>query len=198
MKSIIISLAVLFFSGCVAKQIPPKVEYKINTKASITAKSAKGCQEKTLQISKAFAPNYLMRKQMSYVEDEFIQNVYSASQWSVTPSNAISMELLQALGDTQLFKSVQSNKSRSKNDYILEMHIEDFLQYFHKESSSSYVNAKIALTLLDFRGNIIASETFTQKIQTQQLNAQGGVKALNEALKLIILDSVAWLEKGCQ
>jgi cholesterol transport system auxiliary component len=109
------------------------------------------------------------------------------------------LEYLKLIRGSKLFKSVQVSKSRSKNDFILEIHIEDFMQYFSENSKKSYANVLVSLTLIDFKTNeVFATQTFGSKVDITELNANGGVDGLNKALSDVLTQSNFWLGEICR
>lgn len=199
MRYILLALLTIFFSGCVTTKIAPKSEYRIDTTIIPIQNDAQKCKKSTLKVSKAFSTNALMSHNMHYVLGENRQYAYSESLWAEDPNTIISTEFLQLLRESQLFQSVQSSKSRSKSDYILEIHIEDFMQYFNNNSSTSFANASITLTLINVKSNeVFATETFKAKVDVEELNAAGGVESLGSALKQILESANVWMAKVCQ
>ncbi|MEA2092286.1 MAG: hypothetical protein U9O83_07980, partial [Campylobacterota bacterium] len=91
------------------------------------------------------------------------------------------------------------SKSRSKNDLILEINIEDFMQYFSKDLTQSYSKVVLSLTLIDAKtSRVIASDTFSAKMDALSLDASGGVKALDAALQDVLSQSVGFLNEACK
>jgi len=198
MRSFFIIISILLLSGCSVTK-PSMTEYRINLDNSSVNLGADGCIDKSIKISQAFSKITMMTKDMSYAQGIDKQFVYSQSQWSIDPNHAITSEILKLLRDTKLFKSVQSSKSRSISDWVMEINIEDFMQYFNEGSTSSHVNVVISLAIIDSKTKrIISSDTFGSKVEASTLDAGGGVKALNIALLNTLLESKEWLAKVCK
>jgi cholesterol transport system auxiliary component len=133
----------------------------------------------------------------AYGDDKLF--IYSQSQWALSPNQAITSEIVNLLRDLELFSSIQISKSRSRNDMLLEISIDEFMQYFSEDGSRSYVNVVLSLTLLDTRTKtIFATKTFRQKSDVERLSAEGGVESLNTALRTILLSSSIWFERVCK
>jgi len=198
MKYFLIGVAIVLFIGC-TNTVPPKVEYRLNSNFETQNLSSLGCKEKTLKVAQAFSSNTLMSRDMSYGLGSSKQYVYSESLWSLTPNRAITANFLEELRDSKLFKSVQISKSRSRNDYILEINIVDFMQYFDEKSTSSEAKFTVSLTFIDAKTNkVFATQTFTSKVLVTTLNANGGVEGLNKALADVLSQSNTWFEKVCK
>lgn len=198
MKIISLILTVLLFSACSTVH-PPVTEYRLNLEIPKSAPTQKGCLDKSLKVAQAFSSNPLVTLNMNYVQGSNKQFAYSQAQWSISPSDAVTAKIIELLRDTKLFNSVQVSKSRSKSDMIMEIDIEDFMQYFSSDFKESYANAAITLTLIDSKNNIIiATKTFNSKVDAKTLDAEGGVHALSTALSDILKQSSVWVSEVCK
>jgi cholesterol transport system auxiliary component len=198
-RYICISFFVLLFSGCVTTKVPSKSEYRINTTVITTKNDAQNCKEKSIKVAQAFSSSSLMSNSMTYALGNSKQYVYSQSLWAQTPNSVITSKFLKLIRGTELFKSVQISKSRSNNDFLLEINIEDFMQYFDEKSTSSYANVSLSLTVIEITSNkVIATKTFTSKVEIDTLNAEGGVDGLSESLNNILANTNIWLNGVCK
>ena len=199
MKYIMMVFFVIIFSGCVTTKIPAKSEYRINTNIKMTKSEATGCKEKSLKVAQAFSSGTLMSNSMMYAKGDLKQYAYAESLWAQSPNSVITSKFLKLIRETNLFKSVQVSKSRSRNDFILEINIEDFMQYFNASATHSHANVSVNLTLIDIKSNrVFASHSFEAKVDAKSLNAQGGVEALNTALNKILNDTNTWISGACK
>lgn len=198
MKYVYILIAGMMFFGCSTTQ-PPVTEFRIKTQIQDGSFKSKGCIDKSLKVAQAFSSNSLMTLNMNYAQGEHKQFVYTQSQWAESPNLAITAEILKLLRETKLFKTVQISKSRTKNDLILEINIEDFMQYFSDDHTSSYANVVVNLTIVDATSSgVIGSKTFLSRVDAKTLDAVGGVEALNAALLDVLSQSSLWLNKVCR
>ncbi len=198
MKFLYIVTVLFLLSGC-SVQSPTVSEYRIDAKPLTQPFSQTTCRDKSLKVSQAFSPSNLMTLKMNYGQGSHKQFVYSQSQWAQSPNSALTAELVKFIKETRLFKNVQISKSRSKSDILLETNIEDFMQYFSKDETSSFSNVAITLTLIDIKTNsVISTKTFNSKVNVTSMNASGGVIALNSALKNVLLASGEWLGETCR
>ncbi|MDF1875528.1 membrane integrity-associated transporter subunit PqiC [Sulfurimonas sp. SAG-AH-194-I05] len=189
----------LLFSGCIVTKIPQKTEYKLSSSITINDTETNRCKEKSLKIANAFSVASLLTRNMKYSIGSSKQYTYSKSKWSLSPNRAITASLLTLIRDSQIFKNVQIAKSRSRSDYIMEINIEDFMQYFNENSSSSHAKIRMNITLVEVRTRkVFASETFSSHVDIKELNANGGVQGLSQALDNILSQSNNWLIKVCK
>lgn len=196
---ILIVFFTLIFSGCITTKVPPKSEYRINTSMLAEKSDAQKCKDKSIKIAQAFSTSTLMSNQMMYAIGDSKQSVYSQSLWAQTPNSVISAKFVKLIRETELFKNVQISKSRSSNDFLLEINIEDFMQYFNEESTSSYASISLSVTAIDMKSNsVIATNTFTSKVAIDTLDAEGGVEGLSKSLNNILHDTDIWMNGVCQ
>ncbi|MCK4973694.1 MAG: membrane integrity-associated transporter subunit PqiC [Sulfurimonas sp.] len=197
MKKILILLSIVLLSGCVTTK-PSITEYRVVAKTSKAQSVVDGCKEKSLKIAQAFSSSSLMSLKMDYVQEESKIFSYSQAHWNESPNHSVTKEILKKIRDSKLFKNVQISRSRSKNSWILETNIEDFLQYYSEGLKDSFAKVIISLTLIDSKTNsVIATKTFNSKVNTNTLDAEGGVEALNKALSDILTQNIEWLNGVC-
>ncbi len=197
MKFILPIFFVFMFFGCATK-VPIATKYKIDSEIDIQKVKDSKCSKKSLKVLQSFSSSILMSNKMYYVEDDNKIYPYSESLWANTPNRIVSNELFKMLRESNLFNAVIGSKSRTKTSWLLESKVEDFMQYYENDLSSSYVKVTIDLTLLDSKtSHVIATNVFKSKIKVNTLNAQGGVEAFNIALIEILNDSLLWIDKQC-
>ena len=198
MRYILVLLLMMILSGCTTT-IPSITEYRISVQVPTYIQKSTSCKTKSLKVAQAFSPSSLMSHHMDYAQGDAKQYTYSQAQWSQSPNLAVSAQLLKHIRETQLFKTILNSKSRSKSDLILEINIEDFMQYYNDDETMSYVNVVIDLTLLDTKtGNVIETNTFSAKVDVKTLDAEGGVNALSSALGIVVEKSINWLGGVCK
>ncbi len=192
-----IVIAIFLFSACSVKKTAI-TEYTINTHIHKSELNATKCIDKSLKISQAFSSSELMSLKMNYKEGDYKQFFYSQSQWADSPNRVITTQIVKLLRESKLFQSVQTDKSRTNSEYILETNIEDFMQYFSKNSKDSFVNIVMTITLLDAQTSmIVATKTFSVEMKSDTLDAEGGVSALNQAFEDILVQMRGWLSGVC-
>ena len=197
-KFIFIALALVFISGCSTTK-PSITEYTIDVNIDNIHNTKSGCLNKAIKVSQAFSSSLFMSSKMSYAQGNYKQFSYTQSEWADSPNKAITMQIVKLLRDIKLFKSVQTFKSRSKSDLILETNIEDFMQYYFDNSTNSYAKVVISFTILDTKTNdIVATKTLSAKVDTKTLDANGGVQALNSALENVLKQTNNWLIGVCK
>ena len=189
---------VFLLSGCSTAK-PAVTEYKLSLKALKHSSDSKGCRDKSLKVSQAFSSSSLMSLQMNYVLDGHKIYAYSQAQWNNSPNQEVSSQVVKVLRESKLFKNVQNSKSRSKGDLILEINIEDFVQYYSKDLDQSHASVGISFTLIDsITSEVIATKTFSAKKEASSPDASGGVKSLDAALTNVLGQGLDFLNEVCK
>lgn len=200
MKFILPIFLLFIFTGCGTK-VPVATKYMLNTPTDINKISNESsiCKNESLKVMQSFSSSMLMSKEMHYVVDSNKVYPYSAAQWAITPNRIVSDEYFKMLRDLNLFSSVGNSKSRTNTSWLLETKLEDFMQYYENDNSSSYVIVSINLTILDSqKSEVIATKLFKSKIVVDIIDAAGGVVALNKALSDVLSQSALWLTETCK
>lgn len=198
LRTIVLCIFVILLTGCAVKQ-PSITEYKIEIEKFQKAKGSQQCKGKTLKVNQSFSDNTLMGTQMNYVVGKYKQYSFSKAIWNIPVNQMVTFYLTDMIDQLDIFKSVQSYKSITNDDYILQSDIKDFKQYFSEDLQSSYVKVVIQISLIEKRSNsIIDSKSFSSIIQSETLDSYGGVKALNEALFNILQDTSLWINDICK
>jgi len=199
MKTFIIILSIFLFTGCISTTTPAINEFRVNSDLEFSALDKGKCKTKSLKIAQAFSASSLKSLKMKYSYGNNKQFAYSQSQWAQSPNQAITQEVTNLLRELELFSSVQIDKSRSRSDTLLEISIDDFTQYFSENGTESYAKVVISFTFIDTKlHKILATKTFKHVTDATTLNAEGGVDALNRALRNVLLASGVWFEDTCK
>jgi len=196
-KIYILLILVLMLGGC-SSTTPIIAKYKLYSNVNIAQEKQSTCKDKNIKVLSAFSSASLMSKDMRYVHGNSKVYKYSESAWLNNPNRCVSRELIKMLRELDIYKNVQESKSRSKADLIVEITLDDFMQYYSSDLTSSYAVVQIHFAIIDTKNNtIVSSKTFKNMQNTKTLDAKGGVDALNNALKNVLVQSSKWFIKVC-
>ncbi len=197
LKSINLILFIILLTGCAVKQ-PYITEYKIETEKFSKTPTSQLCKGKTLKVNLAFSDNTLMGTKMNYIVGKHKQYSFSKARWNIPVNQIVTSHLTDMIDQLDLFKSVQSYKSITNDDYVLQTDIKDFRQYFSEDLRSSYGKAVLHISLIDKQSNtILDSKTFSSVIPSETLDSYGGVRSLNKAFVNILNEASFWLKDIC-
>jgi ABC-type uncharacterized transport system auxiliary subunit len=191
----IYSFLVLFLAGCsITTTLPPVTEYDVDVTPQQT--KVKVAKHATLKVLMVVDKTKYLQKQMYYKVGSNSEYPYTQTRWAPPPSKLIALAIVQSLRQKGVFSNVVVAKSRAKSDYLLEVSVEDFQQYFTKDETKSWVKLSLHYNLIDLStSQVVASHTFYAQKDVTQLNAQGGVEALQELLNGVMQESGVWLER---
>jgi len=197
MKTVILTLALLF-SACTTT-LPSVEEYRVAPKLSL--ESAQGeslCKESSLKVSEVFGNSFLKSTDMHYVIGEYKELTFNQSAWSDSLAKLLTSEILKALREADIYHNVESYRSRSDAQYVLESSVNDFMQYFDKDAKESYVIVDITMTLVDVKSSkVVTTKRFYKRLNAKEADAKAGVEALNSAFKEVLYEVVEWLKSSC-
>jgi len=197
-KIIFLLLSILLFTSCTKVQ-PYVKSYRIETLVNIDTYVKSQCGQESIRVANVLSENSLMLEKMHYVSGQYNVASFTESKWSEAPNKAITAAIVKVLEDANLYKHVENTRSFVRSDLILENHLEDFMQYFIKNDTESYVRVVISATLVDRKTKkSLVSRKFIQREATKSRDAYGGVVALNKALEHILKEELVWLEEQCQ
>ncbi|WP_457745984.1 ABC-type transport auxiliary lipoprotein family protein [Sulfurimonas sp.] len=196
---IIILIGALFLSACTTT-LPPVQEYRIAPKLELQNKKVESsCKNYSLKVSQVFGNSFLKSTDMNYVVGEYKELSFTQSAWSDTLAKLLTSQILSTLRKADIYNSVESYRSRSSANYVLESSVNDFMQYFSKDEKKSYVVVDITMSLIDVKNStVVATKRFYKKLDTKKANAQSGVEALNSAFEAVLMQSIIWLQGSCK
>ena len=191
-KIFILTIAMIFMGGCSLKDISkPIVRYDIegNIKFHLKTRS-----DKILKVSRFKTPINLFSKEIWYQRKSLKVNSYLYSGWNQDFSTMVEQEMSDALYKSRLFKSVFSDYSKVRADFVLEGEIVDALQ--HVEKNRAYVTFEVRLYLIDYKtSKLIGSNDFSYTQMCKSIDAAGAVEAYDEMMKTFNKEVILWLEK---
>ncbi len=190
MKKIIYMCVILFLSGCATKILPPIKKYTIDNTISINKMKTKNCQSIIIKFPQS--NNEFFSKNIIY-EKGLEKNAYCFSKWYETPNQMLYELLLSSLQKSQICKFVYPQEIATQTNYTLGSEILDFSQKFIK--SKSYARVKILFYLKDKNGKTRDQKIFQEIVKCKTNNAIGGVEALNEATKKLVIKFLIWINK---
>ncbi len=196
MRVYIAIISALFLVGC-STTYPAITEYKIAVDSNVS-KVQSSCKQNSLTVAQVFVKSSLMKKDMKYVVGKYQEFAYNQAAWAQTPNRAITDALVSTLQHEHIFTSVQSYKSFSHSEYTLESRVNDFMQYFNKDEKESHAIVDITFTLIDnATAEVVATKEIRKVKKTENVDAQSGVKALNELLTQTLREMSGWLAGSC-
>jgi len=182
----------LLFGACSSPQ-PALQEYILSPKISVMQSKRGKYSTKIVKVANIYASDDLHSHSMFYVEDGIKKFAYASSGWAEPPQQFLHKKVMQMVAQTKVFGFVQLPNSKVESDFILETRINDFTQYFEANDTKSYAVVSLSFTLVNSKKHtIVASKTFSSKVDVTSLDAEGGVKALSVALQEVLQQASAY------
>jgi len=197
MRYILGWISVIVLAGC-SVSTPAVSEYRLAPTSEVKQEKALACAH-TLKVQNLLSSAALMTQRLYYGVGQYKQFAYTQAAWSDTPQKKIGDLYVALLREREIFQSVHSYRSNVLTDRTLEIVVDDFMQYYDEDYKNSHAKVGLTLTLIDTAAKKpLATKSFKARKQTPSLDAQGGVDALNEALKEVMQESTLWLEGECK
>ncbi len=201
MKKLATIFLLVMMVGCSVTTIqPPLHEYRLSpTIQSLSLDSNTQCKTQTLKVSQIFTLDTLQTKKMRYALQNYEEYSYTQSRWVVAPSEAIIHNVIESLQQDGIFKSVIEYGSKAQANLLLELRVDEFMQYFDADEKSSFVKVALGMRLIDQNNNeVVIEKSFHEMQKAQSPDAQGGVTALNTAVAKVIQELRTSLAEVCR
>lgn len=190
--TILIPIALLFLGGCSSTTTPPIKEYTIYPSSGDSSIS-KPIWSKTLRVMSPKALPSLSGRELLYLRENGEIGNYLYTRWSDAPSTLIERSLLHTLHEKKLFATLLNSTSSAQADVVLESDLSAFYHRFEGEQES-YGVIDITYRLIDAKTKFpIASKRFFITKIAASPNAQGGVKALDDATRELTRQCTQWI-----
>jgi len=201
MKKLASFFLLIMMGGCsVTTTVPPLHEYRLSpTIQPLSLDTNTQCKAQTLKVSQIFALDTLQTKKMRYALQSYEEYAYTQSRWVVAPSEAIIHNVIESLQQDGMFKSVIEYGSKAQANLLLELRVDEFMQYFDADEKSSFVKVTLGMRLIDQNNNeVVIEKSFHEVQKAQSADAQGGVAALNTAVAKVIQEVRSTLAEVCR
>lgn len=188
-------LSCCLLSACVTESIAPADIYTIlPARQGNKATAQKPANSQVIiKLAPMRAGRTFTSTDILYTEADFEINSYVYSRWNDTPTRLLQTLFQVSIEQSGLFKAVIPSLSISKADLLLESTLLDFSHHVKADGRSEGV-IRIHFYVIDnSTKKVIATREFSSTVTALTLDAQGAVKALNQAAKIVAEDLVAWL-----
>lgn len=132
---------------------------------------------------------------MVYLKRLYELEYFAANQWADTPAHLFAPLLVQALGQTGLWRAVIPLPNSIRGDYRLDSYGFAVQQEFLQQPSR--VRVTVRTQLIDLKeSRIVSARTFEAMEDAPSEDAYGGVLAANRATAKLLDQVAPWLQ-GC-
>ncbi|HIQ46796.1 MAG TPA: hypothetical protein EYH57_04160 [Sulfurovum sp.] len=136
-----------------------------------------------------------MSQKMNFSYSMNDRGTYQNSEWSNHMSKLLQGTIIDVLEQSKVFKAVLSDSSALKENYRLESNIFAFEHRVRDKQSHAVISVQFTFINAD-TGKLLKSKRFSYREATPSIDAQGYVKATNEAIARLSKDLLAWLKSN--
>lgn len=174
---LIVTLIVLFLSGCIPKTHTLSI-YSLNEHSSVKADKV---LNQTVKINYPNAINGLGGSRI-YYNDNSKTGYYLYSRWSSSLNRMVYSNMLLNMQESSRYRYVVGYETSAKADRVLEVEILEFKHIINSEGS--YAKASFNVRVIDSKsGRVLKSKVFRYTTALQEKNAAAFVMGSKENLK---------------
>jgi cholesterol transport system auxiliary component len=173
----------VLLSACIPKQDNLNINsYAIDFKSNKSSflNSSKSIYVEIPSVNKSFNQYSIFYTTKPYLFEE-----YALNRWINLPSYMIHSNLVQAIQNSNIFKTVLEEKSKIKFDYELKTNVVNLYHSF--EGDKSYAIVKVRFDLVS-NDEVLKTYSYDKKILCETNNAYGFVIATNKAFEEVVKD----------
>lgn len=194
-------LGTAFLLGGCATATPWQVPYNISvlhSSAPVEAQKAPHNAHAVLQMASVSAPSWLDTNAYQYhllYQNPQMLLSYRDARWVGTPAEMLDMRLLQHLQQSQHWKAVLSGQSSGAAQYVLRLHLNNFVVNFTAPQAGQALIAGTATLLNAHNYQVIAQHAFQESVPLKTASAAGGAAAMTQASSHFVGAVSAWVDQ---
>ena len=190
----LLPLLLLGLGGCGTKKVPPTHYYTIDIHTpGIGEPNVETPRFGTLRIAMVHPTRLTNSSNIFYREKSHRLQPYAYSRWYETLGSMLENKLLLAFEKSRMAETVVGDVSGTRADARLEVAVLDAVHDF-TGGKPSKARLVCTVTLLDNRTReSLASKLFEVEAAAPSDDAEGGVKALNEAADRMVAEILRWV-----
>lgn len=198
MKSaILFILTALLIGGCsLTRDVPPEQSYQLVVEAARAGEPV--CADRVIRVALLQAPQWLFGNAIYYAGEQNKFYRYTQARWEEPPVGQLQILTEKSLIEGGQFRAVIPYKSLAKNDWLLEIRIEQMLQHIDARGKSRTELMLYGVLVDQYSSTVVAEKTFQYERTDEQGNVQSAVNAWQEALGTYQRDLLTWLHSQCR
>jgi len=199
MKWVIGALIAVLFGGCsLTREAPPVQSYRFDGGEKIAPVTGEGCKERVIRIAIIEAPQQLQGTAIYYAGTDHRFYRYTRARWEASPVQQFQQLIEKSVIESGLFDGVVPYKSLAKNDWLLEVRIEQMLQTIDAAGEGKTELMLYAVLVDQYSRHILAQKTFVYRQESTKADVQSAVQSWNEGATAFKEALVAWLAQQCE
>ncbi len=198
MRIWLIVIPFLFGACSIQTVVPTAIEYRLEPHTAIQKAVQDRCAQQSIKVARLQVPDNYTGRSIYYGEGEMKQFAYAYARWAQPLNERVGKIVESSVRNSGRFGNVVSYKTLLPTDYVLQITLNDLMQYFPEEASS-YVRLDMDILLLNDKGNAIAdAKHITLKEMASTRDVEGGVMAMNRVLEKALAEVNIWLGGRCE
>jgi len=198
MRWVTVVLTAALLGGCtLTRETPPVQSYRFDGGKQITQNSATGCRERIIRIALIEAPQQLKGTAIYYAGTDHRFYRYTRARWEQSPVQQLQQLIEKSVIESGLFGGVLPYKSLAKNDWLLEVRVEQMLQTIDNAGKGETELMLYAVLVDQYSRRILAQKTFTYRQRSEHADVQSAVQGWSEGVLLFKEALVGWLVEQC-
>ena len=186
-----LGMSALLLAGCLTSA-PPATLYDFGSIVPKMDEQVFPPDFPALDVSRVGAPAWLQSTLIYYRQEQVNEQqtrFYTQSRWNMVPS-----ELIRENIRAQIYAaggSLGGGRAVHADELRLVLYVQEFSHYF---SSATVSEGRFAFTAaISQKGEVIAQRAFYAAVPAKTPDAQGGVKALSEAVHAATAEMLLWI-----
>lgn len=199
MRTLLLAGIMLFFSACsLTREVPPSVSYHLDTQTEVVSSSEQGCRERVIRVALIQSPKWLKSTSIFYSDGHNRRYRYTRARWEETPTDQLQQLIEQAVTDSELYKGVIPYKSLAKDEWLLEVRLEEMEQQIADDGSADTVLRLYAVLVDQYSRALLAQKRFTYRVTEMPGDVENAVLAWSQGTGKFELELTQWLEDECR
>jgi ABC-type uncharacterized transport system auxiliary subunit len=190
---LVLAFSFFIFVGCASKEKNVQIHEYFPTFILKSNVPSLKSGSKLAKIKNTVTQKMYLGNEMWYKKANEISS-FAYSRWIISPNLLVKRVLDESAEKSGVFKSVISDLSEVKSDYLIESTLIDYYQDFSYGKSVSVVTLKVVI--VDSNNNLVASKKFSYIEPCKTENAQGGIDAFGVILTKFSNDVDLWLRSN--
>ena len=192
-KTIMLSLVVLFLSGCQALKPVKMANIKDYTLSSVSQYRSNTRSGKTLLVTLPTANPGFESQRMIYASTPYERSAYRLHQWIDPPAEMVLPLETESLRNSHFFSAVVSPPFAATTDYRLETRLITMQEELYKQPRSAHIALQVWI-IDNNTQKIIASKRFDKQQPSGVNTPLASVVAMNHAAKNLMKEMVLFIE----
>jgi len=192
-----IIVTALFWGCSLTREAAPEQSYHLDA-GSVETNTTGECGGRVIRVALLEAPQWLEGTAIYYAGNDHKFYRYTRARWEQPPVQQLQQLIEKSVIDSALFAGVLPYKSLAKNDWLLEIRVEQMLQRIDAQGRGVTELMLYAVLVDQYSRRILAQQTFRYKRTSAFADVQSAVDGWSESVAAFRQALTAWLAQQCE